>query len=66
MKNQDTGKYVCDFCGSHQDKVAKMFTSTDSDEVAICNDCVATCVEEILLKDIKKSFTDPLRTGGAA
>ncbi|RYI14034.1 hypothetical protein EVY38_22820 [Klebsiella pneumoniae] len=38
MKNQETGKYVCDFCGSHQDKVAKMFTSTDSDEVAICND----------------------------
>ncbi len=27
MKNQETGEFVCDFCGKHQDKVAKMFTS---------------------------------------
>ncbi|EOV2033202.1 ClpX C4-type zinc finger protein [Klebsiella pneumoniae] len=65
MKNQDTGEYVCDFCGRHQDKVAKLFTS-NSNEVAICNDCVATCVE-VILQDIKaKSFIEPLKTGGAA
>ncbi|HGG1079100.1 TPA: ClpX C4-type zinc finger protein [Klebsiella quasipneumoniae] len=38
MKNQETGEFVCDFCGKHQDKVAKMFTS-HSNGVAICNDC---------------------------
>ena len=65
MKNQETGEYVCDFCGRHQDKVAKLFTS-NSNEVAICNDCVATCVE-VILQDIKaKSFIEPLKTGGAA
>ncbi|EMV6430502.1 ClpX C4-type zinc finger protein [Klebsiella pneumoniae] len=37
MKNQETGEFVCDFCGKHQDKVAKMFTS-HSNGVAICND----------------------------
>ncbi|EPC4575106.1 ClpX C4-type zinc finger protein [Klebsiella variicola] len=65
MKNQETGEYVCDFCGRHQDKVAKLFTS-NSNEVAICNDCVSTCVE-VILQDIKtKSFIEPLKTGGAA
>lgn len=65
MKNQETGEYVCDFCRRHQDKVARLFTS-NSNEVAICNDCVATCVE-VILQDIKaKSFIEPLKTGGAA
>ncbi|ELT6814191.1 hypothetical protein R9C70_000595 [Klebsiella pneumoniae] len=65
MKNQETGEFVCDFCGSHQDKVAKLFTS-NSNEVAICNDCVATCVE-VILQDIKtKGFVETLKPGGAA
>ncbi|PLG18613.1 hypothetical protein B6J05_08135 [Klebsiella quasipneumoniae] len=65
MKNQETREYVCDFCGKHQDKVAKMFTS-HSDVAAICNDCVALCVD-VILQDIKaKSFIEPLKTGGAA
>lgn len=65
MKNQETREFVCDFCGKHQDKVAKMFTS-HSEVAAICNDCVALCVD-VILQDIKaKSFIEPLKTGGAA
>ncbi|HIH9507232.1 ClpX C4-type zinc finger protein [Klebsiella quasipneumoniae] len=65
MKNQETGEFVCDFCGKHQDKVAKMFTS-HSDVAAICNDCVALCVD-VILQDIKtKGFVEPLKKGGAA
>lgn len=37
MKNQETGEYLCDFCGSHQNKVGKIFTA-NSNGVAICND----------------------------
>ncbi|OMP92705.1 ClpX C4-type zinc finger protein [Raoultella terrigena] len=65
MKNQETGEYLCDFCGSHQNKVGKIFTA-NSNGVAICNDCVALCVD-VILQDIKtKSFVEPLNTGGAA
>lgn len=65
MKNQETGKWVCDFCGGNQDNVAKMITAPNG-ETAICNDCVASCVG-VILDDIKtKSFVQPIKPGGAA
>lgn len=60
MKNKETEKWVCDFCGSNQDKVAKMITSPNG-ETAICNDCIAKCAGIILDAIKTSSFVQPMK-----
>jgi hypothetical protein len=43
------GDYVCSFCGKRQGQCARMIAGPD---VAICNECVALCVE-ILLGELR-------------
>jgi ATP-dependent protease Clp ATPase subunit len=36
----------CSFCGKSKNAVAKLFTN-DRNQVAICNECVTLCWEEL-------------------
>ena len=46
MITPDISGHVCSFCHKHKDQVSKLIVS---ENVAICNECVALCQD--LLKD---------------
>jgi ATP-dependent protease Clp ATPase subunit len=50
--------HICNFCGKKQDEVFRMIASNDVD---ICSDCVAACLE-ILVKDIKGNMAIDFNT----
>ena len=48
--------FFCDFCRKSQDEVAQIIGGPDN--IAICNECVAICVELIKEEEDKKKDKD--------
>ena len=57
MRVETVSKFACDFCGRTQDEVKKLTTAHR--HVAICDECVAICVDILAAPDEPKQTAIP-------
>jgi ATP-dependent protease Clp ATPase subunit len=50
-------KFACDFCGKDQDQTAWVFVGPNN--ICICSECVAECVQILLVTGHKEEKTPP-------
>ncbi|WP_313684168.1 ClpX C4-type zinc finger protein [Pantoea sp.] len=63
MKNSETGKFHCDFCGKSADESGQMIIGKENS--AICDECVCKC-QGIILSHIKATYLLKQLDEGAA